>query len=344
MDICNQRKIEDSWSGSAGDVWPYNWTASQCSPPPSPPPSTPPSPPSPPSPPPSTPPSEPPSPPSSPPPSYLVLDGYEGYFGDSYCVESTTRYVTAKNGESYPIAGMCCDASGGCNRYISTNDDTDDTGCVSGYSEHNSDFTLPDGIETTTSLRLTLNYDEVEAFCASKGLQMCTTNCANQGCYYDFHAVWTGTSCFPSPSPPPSPPSLPPSPPSSPAMYQVLDGYEGYFEDSYCVESTTRYVTAKNGESYPIAGMCCDASGGCNRYISTNDDTDDTGCVSGYSEHNSDFTLPDGIETTTSLRLTLNYDEVEAFCASKGLQMCTTNCANQGCNYNWHAVWTGNTC
>merc|ERR1712070_262399 len=71
VDICNQRKIEDSWSGSAGDVWPYNWTASQCSPPPSPPPSTPPS--------------EPPSPPSSPPPSYLVLDGYQGYFEDSYC-------------------------------------------------------------------------------------------------------------------------------------------------------------------------------------------------------------------------------------------------------------------
>ena len=181
VDICNQRKIEDSWSGSAGDVWPYDWTASQCSPPPSPPPSTPPS--------------EPPSPPSSPPPSYLVLDGYQGYFEDSYCVESTTRYVTAKHGESYPIAGMCCDASGGCNRYISKNDDTDDTGCVSGYSEHNSDFTLPDGIETTTSLRLTLNYDEVEAFCASKGLQMCTTNCANQGCNYNWHAVWTGNTC-----------------------------------------------------------------------------------------------------------------------------------------------------
>ena len=126
-------------------------------------------------------------------------------------------------------------------------------------------------------------------------------------------------------------------------MYQVLDGGNGNpgFESSYCVESTQAYVTGTDGESYPIAGQCCDSSGGCHRYISTNDDD---GCISGWSRIALDYTIEDGFNATTSLGVTFTYDELEAFCASKDLQTCTANCAGTGCYYNLNPVWTGNTC
>ena len=114
-------------------------------------------------------------------------------------------------------------------------------------------------------------------------------------------------------------------------MYQVLDGGNGNpgFESSYCVESTQAYVTGTDGESYPIAGQCCDSSGGCHRYISTNDDD---GCISGWSRIALDYTIEDGFNATTSLGVTFTYDELEAFCASEGLQTCTANCkGSTGC-------------
>ena len=165
-----------------------------------------------------------------------------------------------------------------------------------------------DGVlETVTT------FAEAKVLCQSHGLQLCDKLCSGQGCSYDDLPVWTNIPC----------PVIP-----APGGVQALDGGNSDFPTSTCVtDPTTTHANDNTGSSQPIAAQCCTSSGTCKRWVGTNDEA---GCVAGSNS--------DGVITATT------YQEAAMICAISGLEMCTTNCAGDGCAYNSRAVWTSLTC
>lgn len=109
--------------------------------------------------------------PSTPKLAVRVLDGGNGNYPASTCIEDPTQ--TTLNGAV--IAAQCCDkGSGECRRYIGSNDNA---GCVAGRPPR------------------PYHYSEVEALCAERGLGLCKSSCKNAGCWYDANPVWTDAPC-----------------------------------------------------------------------------------------------------------------------------------------------------
>lgn len=197
-----------SYFGEPSEVNPVDPGRSPPPPPPSPLPPAGKSPPPPsPSPPPPASSSSPPSP-SPPPPSasapiaipstgVQVIEGRSGAFVKCLMPDRDEE-ITSAAFERETIATQCCDSGGECFRHLGTNDNADETGCLAGFSAKPAPY-----IEAYT-------YGEAAAMCASHGLQLCDKSCANAGCRYDYHPVFTNIPCD-APAPPPPPSATPPA-------------------------------------------------------------------------------------------------------------------------------------
>ena len=276
-----------------------------------------------------------PTPPSMPPPPYTPMpaSGVWILYGGSHppqgqCVNdpSTTHTVSGS-----PIVAQCCDGST-CRRYIGSNSAA---GCISGMSN----------IVVST-------FSEAERRCADRGLTLCNVNCRAQGCNYDVEWVWTSLACPVPPSPPTSPPApplfpqpncpppmAPPSPnppPSIPAPTAppplptlpvggvlVLDGGRGNSPVSTCITDPT----STHVGGLPIATQCCTSSGGCRRWVGSNNEA---GCIAG-----------DGNDNLVTL---MTYGQAAHECASRGLQLCDVSCTATGCGYDGLPVWSRLSC
>jgi len=173
---------------------------------------------------------------------YAVLHGTSKGFamvqclspGDEEVSELSEDNLWARNtsGIRRTFAPQCCSANGTCARIINAE-------CIAGISR--TEYPFIDAF----------SFERSASYCASRGLQLCSTTCAGRGCGYNDHPIISKLPCargdrvdgftynydfiensppppppFPSPPPPPAPPALPrppspppepPTPPSSPA-------------------------------------------------------------------------------------------------------------------------------
>ena len=153
-----------------------------------------------------------------------------------------------------------------------------------------------------------------------------------------YHITLSGpcASFIASPSPPEmSPPPPSPTPPApSPVDLPVtgaviLDGGAGRFSRGHaCVTN----AASSQIDHMPIVAQCCEPARTtygqrvpetCRRFVGSNDDV---GCISGHA-------MWGHVRAST-------YAEAVGLCTSKGLQLCSGACKDQGCGYNDFPVWT----
>ena len=281
--------------------------------------------------------------------------------GDVPGASSTSSFST--------IAGQCCAAGNSptsCRRQI-------DGECVAGNSKH---------VEPRGSI-YPATYDHLYGYCAHHNLEICEQSCANTGCGYDLHPVYTSIPCGgggatpPTPAPIPTPVPAPtpegggeggggeggggngggeggggegggddgggeggaptPAPTRIPASgVKVVNGNGdgGYF----CLMPENADATtvgdvpgASSTSSFStIAGQCCAAGNSptsCRRQI-------DGECVAGNSKH---------VEPRGSI-YPATYDHLYGYCAHHNLEICEQSCANTGCGYDLHPVYTSIPC
>ena len=96
-----------------------------------------------------------------------------------------------------------------------------------------------------------------------------------------------------------------------PGGVQVLDGGDGSLRA--CVADASQTAVGSLVRDV-IAAQCCEAGGGCMRFVGTNDDE---GCVAGHAKKG-------GVRPMT-------FAEAHARCSALGLQLCNTDCAGKGC-------------
>jgi len=168
-------------------------------------------------------------------------------------------------------------------------------------------------------------YGQAAAKCVSLGKQLCDKACANTGCAYNVHPVFTRLSCTPAtPPPPPSPtPTLPAIPLDG---VQVIDGKSGAFVQ--CLMPGDEATTSATFGRRTIALQCCDSDGTCRRHLGSNDNDPATGCLARKSSAPAPY-----ITVHT-------YGQAAAKCASLGKQLCDKTCRGSGCRYDSHPVYT----
>jgi len=201
-----------------------------------------------------------------------------------------------------------------------------------------------------------LTFAQAQNKCDALGLTLCRKSCAGTGCSYNSHPVYTGLPCgnasvypnkytlkppppapsAPNPLAPPSPPPLPPpgSPPASaiPAGgVLVINGGKPKVRSLGCLmpgvhDSTTSWPGTKYST---IAAQCCTSGTHKCRRSDTRVVGNDK-CIAGTSKQGQ-------IKALT-------FAQAQNKCDALGLTLCRKSCANTGCYYNEHPVFTSLPC